>query len=118
MASVTGTVTLQDKRVAGANVTFYPADGGDAALASQAITNDDGKFQLVTQLGGGKSKPGIAPGHYDVAVTKLDMTGVTSTSTPPKNVLPRIYASPKTSKLSADVAVDRDNNFDFALKPE
>ena len=99
-------------------MTFYPAGGGDAALASQAVTNDDGKFQLITQVGGGKSKPGIAPGQYDVAITKLDMSGVTSTSTPPKNVLPRKYASPKTSKLSADVAADRENNFDFALKPE
>ena len=118
MASATGAVTFQDKPVSGANVTFYPAGGGDAARASQAITNDEGKFQLVTQLGGGRSKPGIPPGHYDVAITKLDLSGVTSTTTPPKNVLPRKYDNPKTSKLSADVKFDAENSFDFPLKAE
>jgi len=43
------------------------------------------------------------------------MTGVTSTSTPPKNVLPRKYASQKTSKLSADVTADGVNHYDFAM---
>jgi len=118
MASATGTVTFQDKPVAGANVTFYPAGADDAALASQAITNDDGNFELATQIGGGKSKPGIAPGRYNISITKLDMTGITSTSTPPKNVLPQKYGNPRSSKLSADVAADGENNFDFPLKPE
>jgi hypothetical protein len=116
-ASAVGTVTFQGKPVPGASVTFYPADGNDAAMPTQATTNDQGTFEMSTQVGGGKSTRGIAPGHYDVAVAKLDMTNVTSTSTPPKHILPLKFGNPKTSKLSANVAAG-DNNFTFALKPE
>jgi hypothetical protein len=117
MATVSGTVSFQGQPVAGANVTFYPG-GSDAALASQAVTDDQGRFQLRTHVGGGKYKPGIAPGQYEVAIMKLDTAGISSTLGPPRNLLPRNYADPKTSKLTADVSADRENKFEFVLTPE
>jgi hypothetical protein len=117
MAKATGTITFQNSPVDGANVTFYPA-GGESKLVSQAITDAAGKFQLATQTGGGKSQLGVAPGKYEVSITKLDTSSVTSTLTPPKNLLPAKYANPKTSKLTADVKSGDENNFEFALKTE
>jgi hypothetical protein len=115
---VSGTVLFKGEPVAGANVTFYPAGNADPALASQAITDAEGSFQLSTHIAGGKYKSGIAPGHYAVAITKLNTAAVSDTLNPPINLLPRKYADPKTSKLSADVSADRENTFDFALNPE
>ena len=114
----TGLVTFGGKPVAGANVIFYPAAGADAALASQAVTDNEGRFQLSTHVGGGKFQRGIEPGQYIVAVTKLDTAGITNTLAPPKSLLPRKYDSPKTSKLTADVTTKGENNFEFQLNSE
>jgi hypothetical protein len=114
----TGVVTFDGQPVAGANVIFYPVAASDPALASQAVTDPEGKFQLGTYAGGGKFKPGIAPGQYTVAITKLDTAAIKSTLAPPKHLLPRKYENPKTSKLTADVSSERENNFEFSLSPE
>jgi hypothetical protein len=110
-----GTVTFGGQPVAGANVIFYPISATDPGLASQAVTDAEGEFQLSTHAGGGKFKPGIAPGQYTVAITKLDTAAIKSTLAPPKNLLPSKYATPETSKLTADVSSERENNFEFSL---
>lgn len=110
----TGTVTYLGKPVAGANVIFYPG-GNDEGLASQSVTDPEGRFELSTHVGGGKFKPGIAPGQYMVAITKLDTAGITSTLAPPKSLLPRKYSSPQTSKLNANAATGQENDFSFSL---
>src|SRR5688572_7259469 len=66
---VTGTVTMDGKPLAGANVVFHPLDGAETALASQAVTDAEGRFELTTHAGGGKFKPGASPGSYIVAIT-------------------------------------------------
>ena len=114
----TGVVTFGGKPVAGANVIFYPATAADPGLASQTVTDNEGRFTLSTHVGAGKFRIGIAPGQYAVAVTKLDTAAIASTLSPPKNLLPRKYASPTTSKLTADVSTERENNFEFQLSPE
>ena len=112
---VTGTVTFDGTPIEGANVIFHPVENGDQSLSSQSITDKEGRFELSTFVGGSKFKPGIAPGRYAVAVTKLDTASVSTTLAPPKNLLPRKYANPKTSGQTADVALGRENNFEFAL---
>ena len=114
----TGVVTFDGKPLAGANVTFFPAAAGNSGLASQALTDNEGRFELGTYAGGGKFKPGIALGQYAVVVTKLDTAAIRNTLSPPKNLLPRKYASQQTSMLTADVNADRENDFSFALSPE
>ena len=94
---------------------FHPVDGAEHALASQAVTNAEGQFQLATHVGGGKFKAGIVPGQYAVAITKLDTAAISGTLAPPKNLLPKKLGDPATSGLSADVTVGKDNNFPFAL---
>jgi hypothetical protein len=116
---VTGTVTLNGRPVEGASVVFTPdARGDDARLASQATTDHDGRFNLSTNLGGGKLQPGIVPGAYLVAITKNDTSAVKDTLTPPKNVLPQKYADSKASQLKADVIAGHANDFPFALNAD
>src|SRR3982751_1444066 len=70
---VTGTVTLNESPVEGANVLFSPDVGSDDnRLASQAVTDSQGRFKLSTHVGGGKFKSGIVPGKYVVTISKLD----------------------------------------------
>jgi hypothetical protein len=112
--AVSGTVTYQGRPVEGANVIFHPTDGS-TALASQAVTDANGRYELATHVGVGKFKPGIEPGKYAVALTKLDTAGISTTLAPPKNLLPQKYANQSTSGLTADVARAQENTFDFAL---
>jgi hypothetical protein len=116
---VTGTVTLNGTPVDAANVLFTPDIGSsDGRLASQATTDSEGRFKLTTHVGGGKFKPGIVPGKYVVAITKLDTAAAKNTFAPPKNLLPPKYADPKTSQLTAEVAAGNANDFQFPLKSE
>jgi hypothetical protein len=112
--AVSGTITYQGRPVEGANVIFHPTDAS-ATLASQAVTDANGRFELATHVGAGKFKPGIEPGKYAVAITKLDTASISTTLAPPKNLLPLKYANQNTSGLTADVARAQENNFDFAL---
>ncbi len=116
---VTGTVTFGGKPVEGANIVFYPDIGLDGArLTSQAKTDREGRFRMRTHVGGGKFKPGIVPGQYSVAISKLDTAAIKTMLAPPKNLLPRKYAAPKSSQLKAEVAAGRENDFRFALQGE
>jgi len=111
---VSGTVTYQGQPLDGANVVFYPTDGS-TTLASQAVTDASGRFELTTHIGVGKFKPGIVPGKYAVAITKLDTAGISSTLTAPKDLLPKKYGDPKTSGLAAEVDAQQENDVTFAL---
>src|SRR5262249_21749636 len=67
---VTGTVTSQEKPVAGAVITFVPtATDGEAA---SAITDSEGKYALTTWRAG----DGARPGEYRVKVSKQEQTTV------------------------------------------
>ena len=114
---VTGTVTLDGTAIDGASVLFSPDVGsGDGRLASQATTDNEGRFKLTTHVGGGKFKSGIVPGKYVVSIMKLDNTTAKNTYTPQKNLLPSKYADPQKSQLTADVAAAQANDFQFPLK--
>lgn len=103
---VNGIVTLDDKPLDNAAVTFYAEAGG---LGGSARTGSDGKF--VIMAGDGKSK-GLVPGKYKVTVSKI---AGTVTDEPPvaavteadiKNDLPPIYSNPAQTKLSYSVTGD------------
>jgi hypothetical protein len=112
-----GLVTFEGRAVEGANVIFSPVDG-DQTLSSQSVTGPDGRFEMSTHSGGGKFVPGIAPGRYAVAITKLDTAAVSSTLAPPKDLLPKKYGNPQTSRLTADVTEGGENDFQFALSTQ
>jgi hypothetical protein len=112
---VSGTVTQNATPLEGANVVFHPVDDSANALVSQAVTDAAGRFELATHVGGGKFKPGIVPGKYLVAITKLDIAAITNTHAPPQNVLPKKYGDPTTSALTANVVAGKENDFSFNL---
>jgi hypothetical protein len=113
--AVTGTVTNGGTPLEGANVIFHPMVESGQTLASQAVTDAQGRFELSTHVGAGNFKPGIVPGKYAVAITKLDTANIATTLAPPKNLLPKKYADPKTSRLVAEVVEGQENDFEFAL---
>ena len=65
---VSGTVTIDDKPVAGAAVLFQPAGGGPAA---HAVTDADGRYTLETA-----NSKGAVPGEHKVTVTKKIIKGI------------------------------------------
>jgi hypothetical protein len=114
IVEVRGIVIYEGSPIEGANVIFSPVDP-NRTLASQSVTDREGRFELSTYVGDGELRPGIAPGKYAVAITKFDTDSISTTHAPPKDVLPKKYGSPKTSGLTADVAKGRENSFEFAL---
>jgi hypothetical protein len=107
-------VTYQGEPIEGANVIFQPLESNQA-LASHSVTDHAGRFEMTTHVGGGEFEPGIVPGRYAVAVTKLDTAAVATTLAPPKDMLPKKYGSATSSGLTAEVARGRENDFEFAL---
>jgi hypothetical protein len=116
LVPVAGTVTLDDKPLPGAIVTFYPAPG-TPGLGGGGITGLDGKYSLTPARGGG----GLAPGEYVVTVNRpVRRDG----SPPPPDVppiesdaresLPAMYSSRSDTKLKAAVAKGTPG-YDFAL---
>jgi hypothetical protein len=115
-SEVTGVVTFKGDPVEGADVLFQPIQSGGETLACQAATDAEGRFAMSTHIGSGEYKTGMVPGEYAVSITKLDTSKVTSTLTPPKNVLPEKYASPRTSGFTATVSSSNENHFEFPLE--
>ena len=110
-----GTILMDGNPVPEATVVFNPKDSdGQSVLASQAETDENGRFELRTYLGEDDYKAGIQPGDYIVTVTKLEV--VQDMRSKPKHLLPAKYSATKTSDLSVVVSSDGDNDFELTLK--
>jgi hypothetical protein len=107
LAPVTGLVTLDGQPVEGAAVMFVPTAGGRPA---QGLTDAQGHFELMTF----KTGDGALLGEHRVSVTKMTLSGVTTTddglsgTTDPSAIkqewlAPEKYATPETSGLTATV---------------
>lgn len=109
-----GTVTYQGKPIAGATITFHAQQKGVTAMA---MTDDAGNFEVRTMFNSGhQEKPGMAEGEYLVTVSKLDLSTIKSTLSPPKEMLPKKYGSPTSSPLTASVSTERENRYAFSLQ--
>jgi hypothetical protein len=115
--AVTGEVTLDGEPVAGAAVAFLPDASTPDAAAAQAVTDDRGRFEVVTLFDQGRiTRSGMTPGTYGVQITQLKPPPPSAgLSQAPRNMLPKKYASPATSGLSATVVPDQQNHFVFKL---
>ncbi|PQO35831.1 hypothetical protein C5Y96_09285 [Blastopirellula marina] len=121
-AVVTGTVTYNGSPVEGAMITFRPASEG--IQGAFARTDAAGKFELSTSNAG---TSGVSPGNYLVTVTKTEVPQSTAASeddpnynpnakpAEPKSLLPKKYASAKTSGLEFTVT-DGSNEIPLELK--
>ena len=115
--AVTGEVTLDGQPVAGADVAFLPSTSTPDATPAQAVTDETGRFEVVTLFDQGRtSQAGMTAGTYGVQITQLKRPPPSAgLSQPPRNMLPQKYASPATSGLSATVVPDGENHFVFKL---
>lgn len=104
---VSGTVTLDGKPAAGAQVMLIPEDGGRPA---EGTTDDSGGFNLRTF----EASDGALPGRHAVTVVSRRISGVNADAdglegdVAPGGVkvewlVPQRYSDPKTSGLTAEV---------------
>ncbi|MDB5309616.1 MAG: hypothetical protein JWO38_3818 [Gemmataceae bacterium] len=116
---VSGTVTLNDRPLANATVTFIPVPG-TPGFGGTGKTNADGKYTLADSR---ENTPGVLPGKYRVVVGKRLMPDGSEVpaddTTPPimspaKESLPA-YGNPTAPALSAAVP-DGGGTIDFSLK--
>jgi len=117
-----GTITIDDKPLAKALVFFVPDGLKVLGPGSSAVTDENGKYELVTVVSG-KSKPGAIPGNYRVWVSSLiGPTGeliVPDGKTPPamlaaREALPPRFSDVMNSELKAAVP-DAGGTFDFKV---
>jgi hypothetical protein len=126
LTRVTGTVTMDGKPVAGADVTFHPASKQGATAFAR--TDRLGHFDMKT---GGTGR-GVLIDDYRVTVTKftseeklpspdeakkiLPKDGKAPPAAKPTNVLPEEYASIQKTPLGASVKSRRAVRVNFDLK--
>ena len=129
-----GVVTHNGTPVDGAKVVFHSTVevDGKPQQSYGAQTDSSGKYVIATS---GRDLPGIPPGLYKVTVSKYEGKGMTpgegmdagqidaalsdmggSVKGGPVNLLPREYATPGSSKLSATLEPGKNQNVNFDLK--
>jgi hypothetical protein len=89
----------------GAMICFV--DTTEKGKSASGQTDDDGKFDLLTSIGGLRSAQGALDGAYKVTIEKLAADG--------KSLIPKQYTSWLTTPLTADVTKDGRNIFTFDL---
>lgn len=113
---VGGTVKLDGEPLAGAVVTFAPADAATTGLGGSGTTDAAGKYAIA----GARGEKGLAPGEYVVGVSYRRRPDGTA---PDPNVPPMEsdaveklpqYSDARQSKLKATVAKDKATH-DFPL---
>lgn len=127
---VEGVVTLDDKPVPGATVTFAPVDDSQGVPAT-GITDENGKYKLTTIGGGtaGEAEAGTVAGEYYVGVKKSEFPKqVEDVNDPdygkapdPKKsnityIVPKKYNNPRKSKLKITVEKGKKNDIPIELK--
>ncbi len=117
---VTVTVTYNGTAVAGATVSFIPAEGSDAAFG---LTDAQGVAKLKTYAEG----DGAVLGAHKVTISKTESSGAAAadesspeydpnaTGSEIKYLLPQKYMSPVDSGLTAEVTESGPNEFKFEL---
>ena len=124
VAAVTGVVTLDDKPIAEASVTFMPKEGGRPAFG---VTDASGKYELTTFEEGDGALIGnhivtilaVDEKVSDKAVAAAEEHGSLSEFMQPqakqKWIVPERYSEQDTSGLSFDVRRGEQNRADFPL---
>lgn len=107
LASVTGTVTFDDRPLESGRIVFQ-ATGESMAYGE---LGPDGRYTLIAG-----DQQGITPGEYIVTVATHEVGEITGRGNPPLTILitPARYGNKDTSDLRADVLPGH-NKLDFEL---
>lgn len=110
---VTGTVTYKGQPVNGATIAFVSSD--PEGRSAGAETDAEGNFSVKTYFSPKQQSEGIVPGEYVITVSKMEKRdlpegmkpeeaiAVFREMGPPKNLLPKQFASPQTSTLKLSI---------------
>lgn len=119
LTPVSGTITLDDKPLVGAKVTFVP-QGDTQGHGGSTRTGDDGKYEITAHRA--NNRKGLQPGSYKVVVSRL--VGSDGNLLPPDaktadiaaiESVPARYSNARETTLS--VTVDATPKaFDFPLQ--
>jgi hypothetical protein len=134
-ATVSGTVTHEGTPVDNARVEFHGTTEAAGKKELFATTTDSSGKYVIASAG---KNPGIPPGMYKVVIFKYDTkdgtnkppegfdagqmeamisdTGAVGGKAAVRNLLPKEYASPGTTKLSVTLETGKNEGKDFALK--
>lgn len=130
VVKVSGIVTYKGAPLPKAWVTFIPAESSGSSLVASGQTNDTGGFQLMTF----RENDGCTLGNKVVLITAFEGGGqgdsiqqsesdqIIEPGMPgykePKSLIPKRYADPTTSGLTATVEAGKANTFEFSLTDE
>jgi hypothetical protein len=125
LATVSGVVTQNGAPLDGVKVIFHSTVEAEGKRPdSYAALTDSAGMYLIAQIG---KNPGIPPGMYKVTVIKLEQKGNLPTegfdegqlaaSGMARNLLPKDYENPITTKLSVTLEAGKNENKNFDLKP-
>lgn len=118
LVPVEGTVTLDQKPLSGAMLTFLPT-GATRGGGATGYTDQAGNYELQSPDG----RAGVPVGEYRVIVTKLVMpdgsdfpvnSEIAPMDSPARQVLPDRYSDDRQTKLTATVP-ERGDTINFAL---
>lgn len=136
VSPASGTVTYNGNPVGGATVVFTSSESTTKGWGCSAVTDAQGKFEMMTIFVAGSSVKGVVPGDYDVTVTKKEAPKPLSDAEeakkaaeiieakgrgtykeePPviKSLVPEKYGAAATSELK--VKVEKAGNKNIELK--
>jgi hypothetical protein len=101
-AEVSGTVTLDNRPLAGVTVAFFPqAEGVDPHLVSRGTTDSEGRYTLVEP--GGLTRAVVGTNRVIVLPPKTPRSPASPTPSPPGRLVPARYGSPRLSPLLVEV---------------
>jgi hypothetical protein len=118
LVSVSGTVTMDGKPLAGASIIFQPVNAGGADATwgeAYAKTSSDGRYSLSQVL---NDKRGVGPGKYRVSIVSgtAPIPDPLSDASPPPGTTEPIPARYNAhSELSFDVPPSGTDQADFKL---
>lgn len=106
-SSLSGTVTVDGKPLAGATITLHPAERNSGAQLVVGVTDPDGRFVITPAAGNA-----IAPGAYKVTVSKRrDQTPAEQAALiMPPELLPAKYSELGQAELTVTVPTSGEVN--------
>lgn len=123
--SCSGTVTMNGESLSNATVLFIP-EAGTVGPGGSGTTDETGKYSVQSLGPDKKMEPGLIPGKYKVAFSRMVKPdgqvwtpGPNSTEGPAtsgaREELPQRYSMPFQSKIVVEVT-DKSSPHDFKLK--
>jgi hypothetical protein len=123
-------VTLDDKPVSGATITFIPVDESQGVPAT-GTTDEQGRFTLATIGKGPSLQAGVVAGEYYVSVMKDEIPSYVDENDPayeklasqstvekdkqPRRIVPQKYNDPKKSGIKVTVEQGKSNDIPLKL---